>query len=130
MIKILVVAAGGAIGAIMRHITNRLSIRYFGSSYVYTGTLFANLFGCLLAGTVLAYIFYSDFISENLRYFMTIGILGSYTTFSTFAFEAFQLFQKPGKKLFLYLFYQVIVTFAALIAGFGVTAWIMGGFNG
>lgn len=130
MIKLILVAGGGAIGAILRHLTNKLSIKYFGSSDVYTGTMFANIIGCLLAGSVLAYFSYSEFISDNLRYFITIGILGSYTTFSTFASEAFQLIQKPGKKLFLYLLYQVVVTFAALIAGFGITAWILRGFNG
>jgi len=130
MIKLILVAAGGAIGAILRHLTNKLSIRFFGSSDVYTGTVFANIIGCFLAGFALAYFSHTEIASENLRYFLTIGILGSLTTFSTFASEAFQLIQKPGKKLFLYLLYQVVVTLAMLIAGFGITAWILGGYNG
>lgn len=129
MIKILVVAAGGAIGAMLRHLTNLISIKYFGSSGLYTGTVFANIIGCFFAGFALAYFSHTDVVAENLRYFLTIGILGSLTTFSTFASEAFQLIRKPGKSTFLYLFYQIVITFVALLAGYGIALWIFGGFS-
>lgn len=125
MIQILLVALGGAIGAILRHLTGKIAMRIFGATNIYTGTLFANLLGCFLAGILLAFFTHAETFIEETRLFLTIGVLGSYTTFSTFAFEAQRLFDKPLKELLLYLFYQIAGAFIVLIAGYGITVWLM-----
>lgn len=129
MTDIFLVALGGVIGAILRHLTGKVSMRIFGATNIYTGTLFANLIGCLLAGILLALFAHTETFIESARLFLTIGILGSYTTFSTFAFETQKLFNKPLKDLFLYLFYQVAGAFTVLITGYGITVWLMGALN-
>ncbi len=129
MTEIFLIGLGGAIGAILRHLTGKVSMRFFGVTNIYTGTLFANLIGCLFAGILLAFFTHTETIIEDTRLFLTIGILGSYTTFSTFAFETQRLFDKPLKDLLLYLFYQIAGAFIVLIAGYGMTVWLMRALN-
>lgn len=129
MAQIFIIALGGAIGAILRHLTGKVSMRIFGATNIYTGTLFANLIGCFIGGGLLAYFTHVDSFVENTRLFLTIGILGSYTTFSTFAFETHQLFNKSNKELLLYLLYQIAGVFCALAAGYGLVFWLVEGFT-
>lgn len=125
MTQILIIALGGAIGAVLRHLTGKVAMRFFGASSIYTGTLFANLIGCFIGGGLLAYFSHVDSFIEETRLFLTIGILGSYTTFSSFAFETHQLFNISNKELFVYLFYQIAGAFSALAAGYGIVFWLM-----
>ncbi len=125
MAQIFLIALGGAIGAVLRHLTGKVSMRFFGATNVYTGTLFANLLGCFIAGILLAFFTHAETFIEDTRLFLTIGVLGSYTTFSTFAFETHRLFSKPLKELLIYLFYQIAGAFILLVCGYGITAWLM-----
>lgn len=127
MIHVLLIAIGGAIGAILRHVTYRVSLRVFNRSDVFTGTLAANIAGCLIAGILLAFFSQSETDTNNIQLFLMVGLLGSYTTFSTFAFEALHLLKDNGKDFALYLFCQVAAAFTAFSFGFGFTLWAMGG---
>ena len=84
MINLIFVATGGATGAILRYILTNLSKTIFTSS-IY-GTLTVNIIGCFLIG----YLVTSDFsknINENfVKFFLIIGLLGSFTTFSAFSY--------------------------------------------
>lgn len=54
-------------------------------------TLFINLTGCFLAGIILGI---SEDLSPSLKYYLTLislGFIGSFTTFSTFAVETLNL---------------------------------------
>lgn len=128
MAQVLIIALGGAIGAVLRHLTGKVSMRFFGASSIYTGTLFANIIGCFIGGGFLAYFSHVDSFVEGTRLFLTIGILGSYTTFSSFAFETHQLFNKSNKELIVYLSYQIAGAFGALAAGYGIVFWLMEAF--
>ena len=54
-------------------------------------------------------------ISENfIRYFLIIGVLGSYTTFSTFSYEVIDLIN--NKKFLFSIFYILFSVFTCLFA--------------
>ena len=119
MINLLFIALGGAIGASMRFLTGLLAIRLFGKSEVLTGTVLANVIGCLFAGILLGLVSVEQLLKQTSILFLTIGILGAYTTFSTFVLEAYLLGKTSIPKSLTYLFLQLILAFIATMAGYG-----------
>ncbi len=111
MLNIILVATGGATGAILRYILTNLSKTVFMSS-VY-GTLTVNIIGCFLIG----YLITSDFsknINENfVKFFLIIGLLGSFTTFSAFSLEVVDLI--ISKKILIALIYFSISIFICIL---------------
>ena len=111
MLNIFLVATGGATGAILRYILTHLSKTVFMSS-VY-GTLTVNIIGCFLIG----YLITSDFsknINENfVKFFLIIGLLGSFTTFSAFSLEVVDLI--ISKKILIALIYISISIFICIL---------------
>jgi len=111
LLNIILVATGGATGAILRYILTNLSKTVFISS-VY-GTLTVNIIGCFLIG----YLITSDFsknINENfVKFFLIIGLLGSFTTFSAFSLEVVDLI--ISKKILIALIYISISIFICIL---------------
>lgn len=58
------------------------------------GTLGVNFIGSFLLGAVMYSSEYQGFFSEETRIFMTIGVLGAFTTMSTFSYESFRLLEQ------------------------------------
>lgn len=87
---IIVVASGGAIGAISRYVIIDFSNRYLDNKIPF-GTLYVNLIGSLFIGILFAYLHNNNNISNNLKLFIATGFLGALTTYSTFALESFLL---------------------------------------
>ena len=57
-------------------------------------------------------------VSENLRLFIIIGLLGGFTTFSAFSIDAFLLYQNSGKILAIaYVVLSIILSLLATLAG-------------
>ena len=81
--EILLVGAGGLIGAPSRFLVSGAIPRF---REIPAGTLAVNTIGSF----VLASLTFSS-VSGSLVYFLSIGMLGSFTTFSTFAYETFKL---------------------------------------
>ena len=92
MIQLLVVGFGGFIGAIARWGLSGLVQRVAPYSFP-LGTLLVNVLGCLVIGALMAAADGRQWLSEEGRLFLTIGILGSFTTFSTFGYDTFALFR-------------------------------------
>ena len=84
--NILFVGFGGALGAISRFGINEVIERHLINSSSYS-VLLVNVIGCFLIGMVLALV---DAKSQ-LFLFLTIGILGSFTTMSAFSAQALDL---------------------------------------
>ncbi|MCD6461077.1 fluoride efflux transporter CrcB [bacterium] len=86
------IAMGGALGAVMRYIVSGLAYKLISSAFPW-GTLAVNLMGCFLLGFIWQ-IAQEIMISPYLKTFITIGLLGAFTTFSTYAIETVFLLQE------------------------------------
>ena len=86
MIRVLLIGSGGFIGAVLRYVISGLSVKYLGASFPY-GTLIVNIIGAFLIGFIMEASLNLWPISLEFRMFLTVGILGGFTTFSTFSYE-------------------------------------------
>ena len=113
MDKMLFSGIGGFIGSVLRYWISVVAYRFFGQDFPY-GTLFVNVSGCLLIGFVMT-LFEERFVfSSNLRIFLTIGILGGFTTFSSFSYETIALLREGS--YFLGTVNVLLTVFLCLVA--------------
>ena len=114
MINLLLVAAGGALGASLRFLTSIFFKYFFHNSIL--GTLVANVIGSFLIGLFI-YLIQNKNVSEDIiKYLLIIGMLGSYTTFSAFSFETVELL--INKKILIAFFYVTISLILCIIAAY------------
>jgi len=99
LINFFLVAAGGAIGASSRFIFSYFFKSYIFPNHYFLSTLFINIIGSFLIGWIISFTQGKDFSDDLIKYFIIIGILGSFTTFSTFSIEVLDLIAE--KKMFL-----------------------------
>ena len=99
MLRVLYIAVGGAIGAVLRYWFSGVTQRIFNGGFPW-GTLSVNLIGSLIIGFLWG-MFESVVVSQNMRIMIFIGLLGSFTTFSTFSLESFHLIRDGEYNLFL-----------------------------
>lgn len=88
---LILIAAGGAAGALARWGLSGLVQRAVPWSVFPWGTLAVNLTGCFLFGVLWSAGVERFNLGPEFRIAVFIGFLGSFTTFSTFAFETAQL---------------------------------------
>ncbi|KAB2879326.1 fluoride efflux transporter CrcB [bacterium] len=88
--KYILIGIGGAIGAISRYALQGIVYQFAGTGFPY-GTLAVNIIGCFLIGLFMELTENRYFVDPQLRIFITVGILGGFTTFSTFGYETFSL---------------------------------------
>lgn len=91
MVEILSVGLGGFLGAISRYIISMQASRLF-TGRIPIGTLFVNILGGLLIGFILELNSKTNVISQQMKLFLTTGLMGGLTTFSTFSYETVGLF--------------------------------------
>lgn len=117
MDKILIIGLGGFLGAVARYLLSGWAQRSTDSGLP-LGTLLVNVLGCLVIGVLMAVAETRQFLSPNLRLFLMIGLLGSFTTFSTFGYETIVLV-KSGEvqAAMLSVAANVVLALAAVIAG-------------
>jgi len=99
MARLLSIALGGAIGAILRYVVSGFTYRYLNGNFPW-GTLSANLVGALIIGLLWG-VSEEIIIPPSLRLFVFVGVIGSFTTFSTYSLETFNLFRDGEIKLAL-----------------------------
>ncbi|WP_028135020.1 fluoride efflux transporter CrcB [Bradyrhizobium japonicum] len=117
---ILAVAAGGALGAVVRYLVSIGAGRAFGTDFPW-GTLIINVTGSFLIG-VLTGLFATKWnLPQAARIFLTVGICGGYTTFSTFSLDAWYLIER-GQTVAsaAYMIASVVLSVGALIAALHV----------
>ncbi len=92
MLKYLMVAIGGAAGAIARFWVGGYVAQRMGTKFPY-GTFLVNCSGSFAVGLVVTLLAERTHWDPNLRYLIPIGFVGAYTTFSTFEFETLRALQ-------------------------------------
>ena len=92
LVPALLVAAGGALGALARFFLGDWIARKTGSAWPY-GTLIINVSGCLALSLFVTLAAERLSLPEAWRYFFPIGFVGAYTTFSTFEHETLRLIE-------------------------------------
>lgn len=113
----LAVGAGGAVGAMARHGVSRLSLHYLGPNFPW-GTLTANVAGSFAMGLLIAWLARHEPHSAALRAFLTVGVLGAFTTFSTFSLDVVTLYRDRTVMIAgAYLLASVFLAIAGLVAG-------------
>ena len=117
MLKVIYVGFGGFIGSVLRYFLYILTSNILGYTSP-VATIFVNIIGCFLIG--FAYQLFNThlIISENLRLFIMIGLLGGFTTFSAFSIDAFLISQNSGKILAIaYVVLSIILSLLATLTG-------------
>tara|TARA_Y100000590_G_C15645126_1_gene986549 strand:- start:1000 stop:1377 length:378 start_codon:yes stop_codon:yes gene_type:complete len=110
---ILFIGLGGFIGANLRYLIGIYMNKY---SHEMTGTLIVNITGSFLIALFYGFISQKYVVSDNLRYFFPIGLLGSYTTFSTFSYTTLILINegsyiRAGMNIILSFSLCLLLTF-------------------
>ena len=92
MPPLLLVMAGGAIGAGFRYHVGRVALLTFGPGFPW-GTWIVNLGGGFLMGALAGALTRVGAV-EPLRLLLGVGVLGGFTTFSAFSLELFLMLQR------------------------------------
>ncbi len=88
----LLVFLGGGIGATARYGLQGAVYRLTGAGFPY-GTLAVNVLGSFVIGFLMTFFEERFIVNPALRVFLTIGILGGFTTFSSFSYETMVMFR-------------------------------------
>jgi len=107
MIEVVLVAAGAAVGAPLRYLTDR-AVQARQDSVFPWGTLLVNVAGSLLLGFLVGLP-----ANDTVMLAAGTGFCGALTTYSTFSFETLRLFQARA------WFYAAANIIASVLAGLG-----------
>lgn len=129
MLKLLLVFAGGGIGASLRYGAGVLVARltpvdadtpHWLSMYP-ASTLIVNLLGCGLIGLAWGLLGKPEEGNEAIRLALIVGLLGGFTTFSAFGWEMLDLVQS-GRVLTaaVYALLSVVVGLVCVWSGFSI----------
>lgn len=115
------VAAGGAIGASLRHGAGILSVRHLPATWPWA-TFSVNLLGGFAMGLVAGWFALKAAEGgQDMRLFLATGVLGGFTTFSAYSLETMNMLRSgEAGKAFAYAALSVIFSVAAL----GLGLWI------
>lgn len=119
MNALLLVAAGGAIGAGARYGLT-LAIGRLTLGGVPVAIVLANVLGSFLMGMLVSALALRDG-GEGWRLFAAIGLLGGFTTFSSFSLEAVLLWQRGEPTAAIgYVAASVLLSLAGLVLGLAI----------
>lgn len=114
---LLAVAAGGAVGAVARYGVYVLAGRLLGTGFP-SGTLVVNIVGSFIMGILVEGMALAWTLGMETRLFLTVGVLGAFTTFSTFSLDVAVLYDRgKTRPLVIYVLTSVICSIGALFAG-------------
>jgi CrcB protein len=118
MYNVFLVAAGGAIGAAMRHLVNLGALRWLGPGFPW-GTLSVNVVGSLAMGLLTGWLTRRvGGSSDELRLLLATGVLGGFTTFSAFSLDVAMLWDRGDAGLAAtYAAVSVLLSVAGLFGG-------------
>ena len=119
MTNLLAIAFGGAFGALGRYASSQWVYSALGRSFPY-GTLVVNVAGSFVMGLLAVFLIERLAVGTELRAFLMIGFLGSFTTFSTFSFETVNLISsgemlKAGVNMLISVFVCVTACWMGMV---------------
>jgi CrcB protein len=115
--KYLVVAAGGALGAILRFYLGGSVLSRTAAPFP-TATFVINITGSFIIGFFLTLATERMNLNPHWKLLVAVGFIGAYTTFSTFEYETARLVEDGDiTRALLYILLSVVVGFVAVWAG-------------
>jgi CrcB protein len=119
MMQFLLVAAGGALGAVTRYGLGLTVGRFAPGAAWPWATFAANVTGGLLMGLLAGWLaLKAGAGQESIRLFAAVGVLGGFTTFSAFSLEAALMIERRElATAFVYVAGSVVLAIAALFVG-------------
>lgn len=113
---VMLIGMGGFVGAISRYwISGWIQS---GAIVFPLGTLGVNFLGAFLLSLVMYLSEFRGYFNEETRIFLSIGVLGSFTTMSTFSYESFKLLEQNEMVLFsANIVGSVVLTLLAVYLG-------------
>ena len=115
MIKIAVIALGGALGAVCRYL---IVEKFFDDGKFPFSTLLVNSIGSFLMGIFFVFLVEKNVFSTEIKDFIFIGFLSAFTTFSAFAFEVYYLAHNQNILIaLLYIIASVILCVTMVFLG-------------
>ena len=116
MYILLLIGIGGFMGAVLRYLLSGWIQN--GLLSFPLGTLGVNFIGTFVLSLVMYLSEYKGLFNEETRIFLTIGLLGAFTTISTFSYESFKLLEnKETLLLSLNVIGTIALTFLAVYLG-------------
>jgi CrcB protein len=92
-LKIFYLGIFGGFGCVARYMVSGWVYSLAGKTLPY-GTLAVNVLGSLLLGLIMEGSLRSTLLSPELRFGLTVGFMGGFTTFSTFSYETVRLLEE------------------------------------
>ena len=115
MSMIFSVAFGGALGAVARYLLSNYLQATAGNSFPW-GTLTVNVLGCAILGFVLTALLNFWSPTQEIRTFLTVGMMGAFTTFSAFSLEVVLIIERAQWVLAgTYIIASVVLCVGALL---------------
>jgi len=124
MMKIMLIALGGALGAVFRYWMYELTKRYEPGPFV-LGALAANVLGCLAVGILGGFFLGPWAAKQGLRVFLLVGFLGGFTTFSAYGWDTLVYGMDGHRQLFIAnIFLHNALGIAAVWVGYKIYQFI------
>jgi fluoride exporter len=123
--RVLLVALGGALGAVLRYLTATAAVRWLGVDFPW-GTLIVNLTGSFLIGVVNELGADALTLSPETRLFLATGVLGGLTTYSAFSYETARLMQAQAwSSAWVYLVVMSAACVGLCMLGMAAVRYVM-----
>jgi fluoride exporter len=114
------IALGGALGSVVRFVSVRTVQTMTGDASPW-GTAAVNIVGSFVMGFLVVFLARKFSDNDDLRFFLTTGFLGGFTTFSAFSQDVVGLMQRgDAATAAVYVLLSVVISIAACFAGLAV----------
>lgn len=111
------VALGGAFGAVFRYVLMSGIGHFINTGFPFS-TLVVNVIGSFALGSLTKFMDYNWTVEPEMRSFLVIGVLGSFTTFSAFSQDVVFLITRGDFSIAcLYILLSVLLSIAGMLAG-------------
>lgn len=115
--NLLWIALGGALGSVARFLSVR-GVQMVTGDHTPWGTAVVNVAGSFAMGFLVAFLARKFVDNDSLKFFLTTGFLGGFTTFSAFSQDVVNLMQRGDNgTAAIYVGTSVILSVAACFAG-------------